>query len=597
MSRISYMNVNSAEDEGWEEKKSKNKSRSNPSKQWGPQNSNPKGWGHGGLGRGSGQTGPTLSSDIRKHAGRGYTKPQLTNRSPDFGYVAANPVIAPPLKNGWGWSTRTGSSQSSEDSMAHKEKAQTVHPADDQTSKAGEVDEESDDIDDSDDSDDELMSDEFDSDESQKSHETRKKNRWFKELFKSLELLTVEQINEPERQWHCPACKGGPGAIDWYRGLQPLISHARTKRSKRVKLHRELAQLLDEELQRRGTSAQPSGEMFGKWKGLEERADRDIVWPPMVIIMNTRHEKDDNEKWIGMGNQELLDYFNPYQAVKARHSYGPQGHRGMSVLIFEASPVGYAEAERLNKHFEDTCRDRLAWARNKLPIYSGGKRQLYGYIAEKQDMDNFNQHSPGKSKLKYEMRSYKEMVVNQMKQMSEDNQQLLFFKNKVAKEQKSKKALEESLGILTEQMRKTAVENHHVILTTKMLHEQNKAEMEYQAGFFGDQMKQMYEVRNAKEENFERIQQHEREKVTNLEANVSSGEERVRRAEEIAKLIQLQDKEMEEFGNKREKLMKAHEERKVELKRRHCDEMVALEKEFDDEFNKLMDEYTPSTSK
>ena len=41
-------------------------------------------------------------------------------------------------------------------------------------------------------------------------------------------------------------------------------------------------------------------------------------------------------QWIGLGNQELLDYFSTYDAVRARHSYGPQGHRGMSVLIFEA---------------------------------------------------------------------------------------------------------------------------------------------------------------------------------------------------------------------------------------------------------------------
>lgn len=96
-----------------------------------------------------------------------------------------------------------------------------------------------------------------------------------------------------------------------------------------------------------------------------------------------------------MGNTELLEYFSSYSAVKSRHSYGPQGHRGMSTLIFEASAVGYAEAERLSKHFADTFRDRLAWERNKVPIYSGGKRQLYGYMAEKQDLENFNQHSQG----------------------------------------------------------------------------------------------------------------------------------------------------------------------------------------------------------
>lgn len=99
-----------------------------------------------------------------------------------------------------------------------------------------------------------------------------------------------------------------------------------------------------------------------------------------------------------MGNQELLDYFSGYSAVKARHAYGPQGHRGMSMLIFEASAVGYAEAERLSKHFYDKQRDRNAWDalhRNRVPFYTGGQRQLYGYMADKNDMESFNQHSQG----------------------------------------------------------------------------------------------------------------------------------------------------------------------------------------------------------
>lgn len=96
-----------------------------------------------------------------------------------------------------------------------------------------------------------------------------------------------------------------------------------------------------------------------------------------------------------MGNQDLLDHFSGYSAAKARHAYGPQGHRGVSLLIFEASAVGYAEAERLSKHFEDTGRDRIAWHRQRLPSYSGGQRHLYGYIASKDDMEHFNQHSQG----------------------------------------------------------------------------------------------------------------------------------------------------------------------------------------------------------
>lgn len=100
-------------------------------------------------------------------------------------------------------------------------------------------------------------------------------------------------------------------------------------------------------------------------------------------------------QWTGMGNQELLDYFSEYAAVRARHSYGPQGHRGMSVLIFEASAVGYLEAELLSKHFTDNGRDREAWQRNNMIFYQGGKRQLFGYMATKKDLDVFNQHSQG----------------------------------------------------------------------------------------------------------------------------------------------------------------------------------------------------------
>lgn len=96
-----------------------------------------------------------------------------------------------------------------------------------------------------------------------------------------------------------------------------------------------------------------------------------------------------------MGNQELLDYFSSYAAVKARHSYGPQGHRGMSVLIFESSARGYLEAERLHKHFAEQGTDRDAWERRRVLFYQGGKRQLYGYMAEREDLDIFNHHSPG----------------------------------------------------------------------------------------------------------------------------------------------------------------------------------------------------------
>ncbi|KAG2316736.1 hypothetical protein Bca52824_019858 [Brassica carinata] len=121
----------------------------------------------------------------------------------------------------------------------------------------------------------------------------------------------------------------------------------RTKVDRRVKLHRELAEFIDMDLKMRGASVILC-EIYGKWKGLREKEkDHEVVWPPMVIIMNTKLDKDDNDKWLGMGNPELLEYFNEYPAIGAHHSYGPQGHHGISVLIFESSTTGYFEAEGL----------------------------------------------------------------------------------------------------------------------------------------------------------------------------------------------------------------------------------------------------------
>lgn len=65
------------------------------------------------------------------------------------------------------------------------------------------------------------VSDECDSDATEKSFKTRKMNKWFKRFFEEINTLTVEQVLDPNRPWHCPACKKGPGAIDWFKGLQP----------------------------------------------------------------------------------------------------------------------------------------------------------------------------------------------------------------------------------------------------------------------------------------------------------------------------------------------------------------------------------------
>ncbi|KAK4357891.1 hypothetical protein RND71_023501 [Anisodus tanguticus] len=59
-----------------------------------------------------------------------------------------------------------------------------------------------------------------------------------------------------------------------------------------------------------------------------------------------------------------------------------------------------------------------------------------------------SKHSHGKSRLRFGMRLYSENVRNAAMHMSEDNQQLVWFKNQAAKYQKKTKALEETLSLV-----------------------------------------------------------------------------------------------------------------------------------------------------
>ncbi|KAG4915035.1 protein SUPPRESSOR OF GENE SILENCING 3-like [Glycine max] len=205
-----------------------------------------------------------------------------------------------------------------------------------------------------------------------------------------------------------------------------------------------------------------------------------------------------------MGNQELLDCFCDYAALKARHSYGPQGHRGMSALIFEESTIGYLEALRLHKHFKEQGIDREAWDCYQNPFLPGGKRQLYGYLASKEDLDIFNKHSRRKTKLKFEMRSYQEMVESKIKHINDDSQNLDYYKSMVAKEQIKSQVGTDSLLRISEKLSLTTEENR--------VDQQNK-EMDALEKNFQSQILDIQQAIAAKEDKFVKLQQAMQEKV------------------------------------------------------------------------------------
>ncbi|KAJ3671587.1 hypothetical protein LUZ60_007666 [Juncus effusus] len=591
---------------GWEVISKKSKNRTGPTSQTGPGLTRPTGPGltrpsapnawsgrsSNGSGRGYPNPNPVhnpwpVTPDPRKKAGRGNPRPQLLPVQYTGQPQPVNPVVQPPLAQGWNWAARARPAGQPQVQVGYPPQDFSDPEPDNESDDAEEEDDDDDDL--ADDSDDDL-SDDYDSDTSRKSFGTRKQNKWFKTFFDEIDKLSVDEINGQTRQWHCPACANGPGAIEWYRGLQPLMTHAKTKGATRVKLHRELASLLEEELRRRGTSVIPVGEQFGKWKGLNETTtDHLIVWPPMVVIMNTTLDKDDNDKFIGMGNQELLDYFSTYAAKKARHSYGPRGHRGMSLLIFDSDAVGYLEAERLHKHFESERTDRDAWDRYPRLFLPGGKRQLYGFLAKKEDLDCFNQHCQGKSRLKFEMKSYQEMVVGPMRQMNEDNQQLHWLQRKVVKQEQRSKVIEQSFEVVSKRLRDSAREIALVRGRTRKHHEETKEEMAQQEHFFKDQIDRVQKAIEDKERDFEDLLQTQRARAT------ASNNEDQKIREDMERFIASQDKGLEEFVKEKDELIKAHEEEKMTLRREFLSKEVELERKLDASLTALMEKFKAST--
>ncbi|WCJ40308.1 Protein SUPPRESSOR OF GENE SILENCING 3 [Euphorbia peplus] len=298
------------------------------------------------------------------------------------------------------------------------------------------------------------------------------------------------------------------------------------------------------------TSSNPAVKPCPKWKGLrEDKKDHEIVWPPMVVISYTLCSMDENDKWIRMMNQEVIDMFSSYAAiVNAQQCYNVETRCGMSMLIFESSLIGYLEAERLHNHFVAEGADRNAWYSQSCDFSSNREQQLYGYSALKGDVDMFNYHTAGKNRLKYEMRSYQQMVVNRIKQMCEDDHQLLMLRNRVAEQEKQAKESEHSYGILKEKLQIAKKELNVMRRKVEEQHHQHMEEVECQEQFYKDQIRNILESRKEKEGDLNKAQDQE-----NLEhfpnGILHTGKDHEYISEEITKPMKNQGKDKEKGRN------------------------------------------------
>ncbi|CAM6120270.1 unnamed protein product [Calypogeia fissa] len=166
--------------------------------------------------------------------------------------------------------------------------------------------------------------------------------------------------------------------------------------------------------------------------------DKSVVWPPVVIIENTRLSWDEErKKWKGLAASDIqksLKNVENWEYAKVKPLFDIHGQKSSALVIFPGTFEGYFEAEALNDQLERSGKGKDQWMKVRPQdmnprsprgfntpdlVSQDGKRILYGYLAQPEDIQRVD---PQKNGYKWFIESFNEKVrkpAQQRHQMSQ----------------------------------------------------------------------------------------------------------------------------------------------------------------------------------
>eukprot|EP00249_Psilotum_nudum_P019899 c27467_g1_i1 orf=128-2011(+) len=252
-----------------------------------------------------------------------------------------------------------------------------------------------------------------------------------------------------------------------FKGWTALLAHAGQFKKKRPQMHRGYHRALSEALRVNERPPEQETQQEGRALSLNPELTRGhlILWPPVVMleIVNSEPGEDpaawNAEKILCLLSEELQN-LHPGQVLPVPAN---RNNEQKSIIVFEASAVGYLEAKRLGDRLAERRRGREHWLNlaegrhgrhadrwsdkhdargNWRSVDQERQLQLYGYLAEPQDMQAID---PSRVLVKgWTEESYYDKVQSAQKKTKQDHD----------KEQAMLKAAELHVENLTEDERR-----------------------------------------------------------------------------------------------------------------------------------------------